>query len=525
MTAAAADDLSAQIAKISLSSTSATKFRDLGVSIAPLVGLEPKQVWITYVSKPGNVDVRFTQPGARKTDNEFGLALINRDHDRQAYLGPLKRYVRPQGQFAAIGLCEQDSSGVWHLTAVVEATRASFHEILIGQFPNVEHIVAVTSPGAAVRGPAGSLTTVPLELTTRVRRMIRLAIASAPAVMLVGPPGTGKTTALTEVLKEIDADPATYGFSRAWSARWVTPEESWTTRELVGGETVAEGAELRFRPGYVLEAIRDNQWLVLDEANRADMDRIFGGLLTWLAGHDVQLGRTSTHMDAPAVQLGWSDTVECMIENEGALTKDDKSTDPVRFLAGREWRMLGTYNAVDAQRVFRFGQALGRRFVRVPIPAMSVEEFAPVIRGQTHDLPDDVAKRVIGLYRAHYDAVGTRIGPALFFWIPEYVRRGLMLRVERAEGDDEGGQSDDVKAAEEVGTETQETIGSDASEAGHSEKDVSQFVAEAYLASAGALLRNLEDAELAALESRIVESGALPSAELAWLRELLPSLG
>ena len=63
----------------------------------------------------------------------------------------------------------------------------------------------------------------------------------------------------------------------------MTPEEGWTTRDLLGGETVDDNGNLRFRPGHVLEAIRDDRWLVLDEANRADMDKIFGGLLTFLS--------------------------------------------------------------------------------------------------------------------------------------------------------------------------------------------------------------------------------------------------
>ena len=56
-----------------------------------------------------------------------------------------------------------------------------------------------------------------------------------------------------------------------------------------GGETVA-GGDIVFRPGWVLRSIAEGRWLVLDEANRGDLDRIFGALLTWLSCGHVTVG-------------------------------------------------------------------------------------------------------------------------------------------------------------------------------------------------------------------------------------------
>ena len=101
--------------------------------------------------------------------------------------------------------------------------------------------------------------------------------------MLVGPPGTGKTTLLDEALQEIQDDPASYGLTEPPDGVLeVTPEEAWTTRELLGARRLTM-PDTFGSPGFVLDAIRDNRWLFLDEANRADMDKIFGGLLTWLS--------------------------------------------------------------------------------------------------------------------------------------------------------------------------------------------------------------------------------------------------
>jgi len=515
VTAPAGEKLNELIGAVpNLSDPSTTKFNKINEWLAHLIGLGPEQVWTGYVSKPGNLNVRFRQPGPTKLRPELGVALID---DKPDYLekcvSPASLLVAPGGHIGAMALVSA-KDGAWEMARIIERSGGPTAPRLLEYFPDAQVVhPAKISTASASKGPAGSLTTVPLVVGARIRRMIRLAIASAPAVMLVGPPGTGKTTLLQQVLDEIAADPSAYGFKHEPSSKWVTPEESWTTRELVGGETVDESGRLRFALGRVLEAIREDEWLVLDEANRADMDKIFGGLLTWLAGHPVELGRASTDADAPTVRLGWSDTAESKVEGVERLAAKDPGTDPIEFLAGREWRLLGTYNALDAQRVFRFGQALGRRFVRVPIPALSIEEFADALEGHAHALPVEVEEAVkacvVGLYAAHYAAQETTLGPALFFWMPEYVRVGLELGLLE---DVEGDAYEDVELV-------------DGQTGSHALSAVDQLLAEAYLSAAGVWLSKLEDEELDGLEERVLASSALTGEEWTWIRSLLPALG
>ncbi|MDX1888140.1 AAA family ATPase [Mycolicibacterium sp. 050158] len=354
------------------------------------------------------------------------------------------------------------------------------------------HPVLGNAPGSGVSttgdgGQVPSVITVPIEIDPRIERMVRLAILSAPAVILVGPPGSGKTTLLRQVVDRIVADPKSFGFQVGPAGvEWSAAEENWSTTDLVGGQTI-DGNELRFRPGRVLSAIADGNWLIVDEVNRADMDRIFGGLLTWLSGQDVTLGTVSPAIGSPQVQLGWSTGATCTVENEARLTDPASGSGPVRYVAGTEWRLLGTYNALDAQRVFRFGHALGRRFLRVPIPAADTEKFRTALLAQDHGLPEPLLDAIVAIYSAHLTNSMTTLGPALFLRMADYIAAGV--------GTD----------AEQLTTIT------------HVEREL---LAEAYLVNVGTWLREMED-ELASLGHAIVEQyHALSQAEWEWVVEM-----
>lgn len=253
-------------------------------------------------------------------------------------------------------------------------------------------------------------------LDRRVERMLRLAVANYRFVMLVGPPGTGKGKLVRWIADQVAGNPTALGFEDGCRPDpiWATPDDTWSAFELIGGLVPAEDGRLRWSNGFIPDALRQNRWLVLDEANRADLDRIMGPLLTWLAEEEVQIGRTDPHTGVP-ILLGWCQSGASMMESG---TEAGRS---MRFLAGRDWRMIGTYNPQDAMRVFRFGLALSRRFVVVPVPTISPGQFEELLLTQHRGIDDPVLVALLGLYSAHYSDPETSLGPAVFLRIARYL--------------------------------------------------------------------------------------------------------
>lgn len=239
-----------------------------------------------------------------------------------------------------------------------------------------------------------------LEIDAAVLGAIVAAIDSGKHIILTGPPGTAKTT-LAGVTARLAKDAG-----RCEGYMLTTATSDWTTYETIGGLSPSKtGSGLEFRKGQFLQAIAENEWLVIDELNRSNFDRAFGQLFTILSGQSVVLPYEDPDTGKPIA-----------IVHEDDDSSDYDEADFSVLFVPRTWRILATMNVFDKSLLFEMSFALMRRFAFIEVPSPSDAVFRKL---WTADLPEDLAPPV----RKAIDAVLSGllslreikdIGPAVF---------------------------------------------------------------------------------------------------------------
>jgi len=238
---------------------------------------------------------------------------------------------------------------------------------------NLKHYPEVNNPNLTVKD---SKSTLPLlsskeidegydliskELTIPKEKIIEIitALLSGRHILLAGPIGTGKTR-LATLIPQIF-----WKKCGGYASEDHTATSDWSTLDVIGGimpKMEGKNPKYEVQKGCVTDTVIKNSknrtdhskftsipyrgtWLIIDEFNRADIDKAFGQLFTALRTRNLKI---------PSSQM-------------------NEYYDDLKIL--KDYRIIGTLNTADKHFLFNLSDALKSRFAYIEVDIAKKEIF------------------------------------------------------------------------------------------------------------------------------------------------------
>jgi len=237
-----------------------------------------------------------------------------------------------------------------------------------------------------------------LIVNETVLEQVCAILNSGSHLIITGPVGTGKTSLSEDLCRAAKENRFCDGYVLT------TASSDWTTFDTIGGYMPTEKGELRFEQGTFLEAIRMNKWLIIDEINRADIDKAFGQLFTVLSGQRVEL--PFKHSNGNTI------SIEPTTENRSYFDNSEGA-----YKVGKNWRIIATMNVYDMNFLFEMSYAFMRRFAFVYLDVP--EKFEELIGKWCGEkkISDETKEKLNGLTKL----TERKMGPAIIKDMVEYI--------------------------------------------------------------------------------------------------------
>ncbi|OMF56537.1 MoxR family ATPase [Paenibacillus sp. FSL R5-0766] len=296
-----------------------------------------------------------------------------------------------------------------HFLSVVYTPLTNYSEFLNVELK--EQLTSYTASTVAVASPS-------FEVNNTLSRKIEAAINSGSHIILTGPPGTGKTT-IAKIISQNFKGPN--GF------KTYTATSNWSAFEVLGGylPDPLNPQRLQFEEGFITRSISENKWVIIDEINRADVDKAFGELFTVLTGNSVNLPYYNFVNESDGTIKRKKITISP--ENEREVSGDDQQN----YYVQTDWRIIGTMNTFDKSSLYQLSYAFMRRFAFIEVEPPSSESMSEILKQKVsqmqinEELKDEIKVYIINLFSNGLYSINNAVGVAIPISVINYLEKRI----------------------------------------------------------------------------------------------------